>query len=93
MKFEFKTTVWETVDFPEKYNEEVLQAIKDGKINSSEDIFTFLAEKGEHNVDCKVLSNTSEQMIPDEQDGQSTIEISDSTSSIWNNGTQNEDNG
>lgn len=76
MHVDFKITIWERVTFDEEHNEAVLQAIKDGKINSANDLFNFIAEiSGDMNVDCEKLDGTDEQMTPEENDGQSTIEV------------------
>ena len=55
MKFDFKITTWERVTVREENEQEVLQAIKEGKIESAQDIFDFLADKGDMNIECEKL--------------------------------------
>jgi hypothetical protein len=89
MKFDFKITTWERVTVSEEYEQEVLQAIKDGKIESANDIFDFLADKGDMNIECEKLADVDEQMSVEDNDGASTIEVVDAGKTIFYNGTEN----
>ena len=89
MKFDFKITTWERVTVREENEQEVLQAIKEGKIESAQDIFDFLADKGDMNIECEKLSDVDEQMSVEDNDGASTIEVVDNGKTIFSNGTEN----
>tara|TARA_R110000851_G_scaffold21819_1_gene65042 strand:- start:4588 stop:4866 length:279 start_codon:yes stop_codon:yes gene_type:complete len=90
MEFDFKITTWERVTVKEENEQEVLQAIKNGKIESANDIYDFLADKGDINIECEKLTQVDEQMSVDDNDGASTIEVLDSAgNSIFSNGTEN----
>ena len=84
MRFQFKTTVWEEVGgVATKDEQKVLKAIKDGSINSANDIFNFLDTDG--NLYCEVIEGTSEQMSVNENVGCSTIEVLDGFETIFDN--------
>ena len=89
MKFDFKITTWERVTVEDSENESnVLKAIKEGKINSADDVFYFLEDRGELgliNAYCKVLEDTSEQMSVNENGGNATIEVIEGTETIFTN--------
>jgi hypothetical protein len=88
MEFEFKITTWERVNVSPKDEEKVLQAIKDGKITSSQDIFDLL-ETSDIELTCNTIDETEEQMSPEENDGQNTIEVrNDDGDVIWGNGVE-----
>ena len=89
MKFDFKITTWERVTVREENEQEVLQAIKEGKIESAQDIFDFLADKGDMNIECEKLTDVDEQMSVEDNDGASTIGVVDNGKTIFSNGTEN----
>ena len=90
MEFDFKITTWERVTVRGENEQEVLQAIKNGEIESANDIYDFLADKGVMNVDCEKLTQVDEQMSVEDNDGASTIEVLDSAGkTIFSNGTEN----
>lgn len=89
MKFDFKITTWERVTVKEENEQEVLQAIKNGKIESANDIYDFLADKGDINIECEILTEVDEQMSVEDNDGASTIEVVDAGKTIFSNGTEN----
>lgn len=86
MDFDFKITTWERVTVSEDQEEKVLQAIKEGKIESAEDVFNFLAEEGDMNVECRKLDDCDEQMTVEENGGSATIEVFDGLKPIYKNG-------
>jgi hypothetical protein len=86
MEFDFKITTWERVKVSKKQEEKVLQAIKDGKVNSANDIFNLLGEEGDMNVDCQKLDNVEEQMTVEENGGNSTIEVREGGEYLYHNG-------
>jgi hypothetical protein len=73
MQFDFKVTTWERISVSADQEEKVLDAIKRGEITSSNDIFNFLEDDG--NISIETMLETTEQMTPEENDGQSTIEV------------------
>ena len=86
MHIDFKITVWERVVFDEEHNEAVQEAIENGVITSASDLFDFIADLGDANVDCETLTDTEEQMSVEENDGCSTIQIWEGEEIIWENG-------
>jgi len=88
MEFEFKVTTWERVNVSPENEEKVLQAIKDGKITSSQGVFDLL-ETSDIELTCNTIDETEEQMSPNENDGQNTIEVrNDDGNVIWGNGVE-----
>ena len=88
MKFDFKITTWERVTVPEELEDKVHQAIKDGRITSSNSLYDFLEEEG-HCVDAEysIIDEVEEQMTVEGNGGASTIEVLDDNSkTIWANG-------
>jgi hypothetical protein len=70
---DFKVTVWERVIIDDDKLDEVMAKIKSGEITSSDDLL---------NEDCNAyfegtVEETLEQMTPEENDNQSTIEVLD----------------
>lgn len=72
MYVDFKITCWERVSIPEERKEEIIEKIKNGTISTANDLF----EEYEDEVHLEgVIAETEEYMIPEENDGQATIEI------------------
>jgi len=86
MDFDFKITAWERVNVNEEDEGKVLQAIKDGKIKSSNDVYEFLGYQTK-GIDCHKIDDTEEQMTLERNNGYTTIDvIDDEGDSIWQNG-------
>ena len=71
-QIDFKVTVWERVTIDDDKLDDVIARIKDGTITSSNDLFDCLDD------DCTyegTIDDTIEQMLPIENDNQSTIEV------------------
>ena len=73
MYVDFKTTVWERIRVPEEKENDLLAKIELGLINSINDVLTDDVQSEEY--DYEILVDTSEQMEPNENGGQSTIEV------------------
>lgn len=87
MDFDFKITTWERVNVPKEQEGIVLEAIKSGRITSSNDLHDFLAEEGyEIDTECSVIAEVEEQMTIEENGGSSTIEVLDEGKPIYQNG-------
>ncbi len=76
MHIDFKITTWERVIVPNNLKDEVLQAIKDEKITSSNGLHDWLSENG-HEVDTEysIIPEVEEKMTVEENGGFSTIEV------------------
>ena len=74
MHVDFKIEAWERVKIPENQEEAVLEALKTGKVQTSNDLVNFLADKGGADYDG-MIPETEEQMCIEENDGQSTIQF------------------
>lgn len=86
MHIDFKISTWERVEIPSELEQEVLEAIKTGKITSTSD----LVDK--YSLDWDKMEETDEQLIPADNDGQSTIEVFQNkgdSKAIWMNGNEN----
>ena len=71
-QIDFKVTVWERVTIDDDKLDDVIARIKDGTITSSNDLFDCLDD------DCTyegTIDDTIEQMLPIENENQSTIEV------------------
>lgn len=79
MHVDFKITIWERVEIPEEFEEEILEKIKDGTIASANDLFGYQPKdgKGYLDLDCEKLDDTSEQMTVEENGGCSVVEVWD----------------
>lgn len=80
MKFDFKVETWERVLVDEKYEDIVLQGIKDGTIKCSDDIFNI------EGVNAELVSLNSDcikQMTIEENNGFSTIEVLNGIDTIY----------
>lgn len=74
---DFKVTVWERVTIDDDKMADVIARIKSGEITTSNELFDYLDD------DCTyegTIDDTIEQMTPEENDNQSTIEVLDSES-------------
>jgi hypothetical protein len=71
---DFKITTWERVQIDDDKVAEVIELIKSGEINSSNDLIDY-EEKDFGQLYDGVITETEEQMLPEENDGQSTIEV------------------
>jgi 23S rRNA G2445 N2-methylase RlmL len=80
MQFDFKVTAWERVNVDEKDEQKILQLIKEGKINSSADIFNHC-----DSASFEMIAETEEQMSVEENGGSSTIEVLDGQETIYTN--------
>jgi hypothetical protein len=68
---DFKITTWERVWVDDENFNEVIDQIKSGEIGSSDELINSgLAESG-----SETNFETEEQMTPEDNDGQSTIEV------------------
>lgn len=84
MEFQFKISVWEEIIVPENKEQEILQAIKDGKITCSNDVYGYCVS---HDIQFEVLSDTEEQITPNNNNGESTIYVMDNEDeTIYENG-------
>jgi hypothetical protein len=87
MKFDFKVTTWERITIDTDQEEKVLQAIKNGSINSVDDIYTLLEQDGDANIETEMLLDFCEQMSLVENGGCSTIEVyDDNGEQVFKNG-------
>lgn len=69
---DFKVTVWERVTIDDDKLEDVIARIKSGEITTSDELFNCLDD------DCTyegTIDDTMEQITPEENDNQSTIEV------------------
>jgi len=69
---DFKITIWERVFIDDESVDEIAKKIKDGIINSSDDLFN---EFESVTFDSDVMYETAEQITLEENDNQSTIEL------------------
>lgn len=83
MYADFKISTWERVEIPPELEEEFIQAVKDGKIETAEDCFRHLSSD---DLKCDVLDDTSTVITPAMNEGADTMEVfNDSHEMIYNN--------
>ena len=71
MYIDFKITTWERAEIDHPEDEQVvLDAIKNGKLNSQSDFI-----KLEFDCSWEFVTDTTEAMTPEENDGFSTVEV------------------
>lgn len=85
MNFDFKITTWERIQVEDDMEELVLSALKEGKIESSNDIYDYLADEGDANISSERLMEVEEQMTVKENFGNATIEVYENTKLVWDN--------
>ncbi len=74
---DFKVTMWERIYVPKDKEDEVKELIKKGYITDGDDLYQWFidnSETGTQDLVNETLYDTAEQMIPEENNGQSTIE-------------------
>jgi len=87
MQFDFKVTTWERIKVDTDQEEKILQAIKNGTINSVDDIYTLLEQDGIANIESEMLLEFCEEMSLAENGGCSTIEVyDDNGKQVFKNG-------
>jgi len=83
-KIDFKITVWERVYVPDQIYNDVLNDIKNDRIQSSDEIFGRYFHE---DLSTEMLMDTTFQMMTHDNNGMSTIEILDDDGNIdWANG-------
>lgn len=76
MNVDFKIKAWERVTVPDERKDEVIQALKNGKILTANDLITFLDDQDERAYEYEgVVPETEEQMVVSENNGHATIEV------------------
>lgn len=81
-QIDFKVTAWERVTIDDDKLEEVIAKIKSGEISTAND----LVEAYEDSYYEGVMAETTEQMTPEENDYQSTIEVlNDDSETVFTN--------
>ena len=87
MQFDFKVTSWQRITVSQEQEEKVLDAIKRGEINTASDVYNFLGDEGDMNVNSETLLETETEMTLEDNGGFSTIEvIGDEGESLFKNG-------
>lgn len=72
MKVKFKITSWESVNVPEQLENEVLAALENEEIKTSEDLISFLNVNG-INSNREAILDSESQMTVSENGGESTV--------------------
>lgn len=82
----FKVSIWETVTFDDTHLAEVLAALENGEIKTSNDLVNFTSELGD-NAETEFILDSEQQLTVSENDGWSTIEIypEGEVRPIWDN--------
>ena len=74
MQVDFKITTWERITVPQELQEAVIKAIANESITNADDLIEMFGD------DCfyeGILTDVSQQMSIDENDGNATIEVLD----------------
>jgi len=92
MYCDFKCTIWERINIPTSLEEKFKELLIKGDINSANEAFGIFGSDIDNGYE--LLLDTSEPLSPEENDGQSTIELYDdlfdvnnilNESLIWSN--------
>lgn len=74
MQVDFKITTWERITVPQELQEAVIKAIANESITNADDLIEMFGD------DCfyeGILTDVSQEMSIDENDGNATIEVLD----------------
>ena len=74
MQVDFKITTWERITVPQELQEAVIKAIANESITNADDLIEMFGD------DCfyeGIITDVSQQMSIDENDGNATIEVLD----------------
>lgn len=86
MRIYFKKTVWEYVTIPKEHEERALEIVQKNSPSFANEVLTC-----EDGFDWENNEESSEFTIPDDNDGQATVEVvDDDGNSIWDNGREEE---
>jgi len=73
MYCDFKCTIWERINIPTSLEEKFKELLIKGEINSANEAFGIFGSDIDNGYE--LLLDTSEPLPPEENDGQSTIEL------------------
>ena len=83
MQIDFKITTWERITVPQELQEAVTKAISSEEITCADDLIEMF---GDECFNEGILSDVSQQMTIEENDGNATIEvINDKGDTIFDN--------
>jgi hypothetical protein len=84
-RINFKVTLWEGVEIPDEHLNEVLAALENGEIKTSNDLVEFVDDLGGHS-EYEIIAESETQLTIEENGGDATIEvIGDNYETIWVN--------
>ena len=87
MYIDVKETIWHRLVIDENYEAEVTKMLYEGK--SYADVADFLESKGE-NIGVEYLFETTQDIKPEQNDGENTIELIDNDgNTVWGNNGDN----
>lgn len=69
---DFKITTWERIELKDSQVEQVEKLIKEGKVSSASDMWSYFNE-----ISCFKLSEVDEPMTVEENQGNPTVELFD----------------
>lgn len=77
LKFEFKVSVWEVIKVPPEYEGIISDAIKNGRINDTDDLFELINELhlDPDLVEYGYREGSETPIMPIQNSGEATIEI------------------
>ena len=85
VKINFKVTSWESVNIPDEHLDEVLAALENGYILTSNDLVEFVDNLDGHS-EYEMIPESETQLTVEENGGDATIEvIGESFRPIWTN--------
>lgn len=86
MQIDFKVSVWESFDIPKEAEKQVKEAFNRGQIKTQDELFDFLYDLGQldNKVEQEFFMDTKKELSPEENGGDSTIELYDEGYCITN---------
>ena len=79
MHIDFKVTIWERICVPKPLQQKVKELIKKGHFKSADDLYHWLDDINDDEEQKEIFKNemlfdTTEQLTPEENNGEPTIE-------------------
>lgn len=86
MKVDFKIRTWERIIVPEELEDVVLEKLKSGEFDTTNEIFEFIEANG-HSAQWEIIPECEEYISTDQNDGYATIEaLTDDGVNVFKNG-------
>jgi hypothetical protein len=86
MTIDFKITTWERVHIPEHIENKVMNKLRKGLIQNSNDLYRFFEDEG---LSINIVENVDSPVEVEENGGYPTIEVRKRKETLWTNTPKN----